>query len=192
MTTISYDKDIPQHPERLKIYNKFLELLIKYNHDNYNYDNHILQKMALNIERGIFNYSLKNAKKSSINWNDIFKQHYMQRCVIIYSNLNPESPVKNYNLIKKFLNKEFNEYDLAFFTSEELFPEQYSHLTKLYGLDKIVLPCEYTPEIPDGIIKCHKCKSFKTSYYESQTRASDEPTRKFVTCHNCGNKFKFY
>ena len=29
MTTISYDKDIPQHPERLKIYNKFLELLIQ-------------------------------------------------------------------------------------------------------------------------------------------------------------------
>jgi len=191
MTTENYDKFIPQHPKRLKIYNNFLELLIKFNENNeIKLDNYKLQKMALNIERGIFNYSLNHAKKTSMHWNYSFQKYYIQRCVVIYSNLNPESPVKNHNLIKRFLNNEFNEYDLAFFTSEELFPEQYDYLTKLHGLDKIILPCDYKPDVPDGIIKCYKCKSFKTTYYEMQTRSADENTTKYVKCHNCGNKFK--
>ena len=39
--------------------------------------------------------------------------------------------------------------------------------------------------------KCGKCKKRKCRYYQMQTRSADEPMTTFVTCVNCGNKWKF-
>ena len=38
--------------------------------------------------------------------------------------------------------------------------------------------------------KCYKCKKRKCTYYEMQTRSADEPMTTFVTCLNCGNRWK--
>ena len=42
----------------------------------------------------------------------------------------------------------------------------------------------------DGQFKCGKCKSKKTDYYQLQTRSADEPMTTYVTCKNCGNRWK--
>ncbi|KAI8621048.1 transcription factor S-II-domain-containing protein [Chytriomyces sp. MP71] len=39
--------------------------------------------------------------------------------------------------------------------------------------------------------KCGKCGKRKATYYQKQTRSADEPMTTFVTCQNCGNKWKF-
>ncbi|CAD6888166.1 unnamed protein product [Tilletia controversa] len=39
--------------------------------------------------------------------------------------------------------------------------------------------------------ECGRCKKRKTRYYQQQTRSADEPMTTFVTCTNCGNKWKF-
>ena len=39
--------------------------------------------------------------------------------------------------------------------------------------------------------KCAKCKQRKTTFYQLQTRSADEPMTTFVTCVNCGNRWKF-
>ena len=36
-----------------------------------------------------------------------------------------------------------------------------------------------------GLFRCNKCKGYKTTYYELQTRSADEPMTVFVTCHVC-------
>jgi transcription elongation factor S-II len=41
-----------------------------------------------------------------------------------------------------------------------------------------------------GIFKCNRCKSYKTTYYEMQTRSADEPMTVFITCHNCDTRWK--
>ena len=41
-----------------------------------------------------------------------------------------------------------------------------------------------------GIFRCRRCKSYKTTYYEMQTRSADEPMTVFITCHNCGSRWK--
>lgn len=41
-----------------------------------------------------------------------------------------------------------------------------------------------------GIFKCKKCKTYKTTYYEMQTRSADEPMTVFVTCHKCDSRWK--
>jgi len=38
--------------------------------------------------------------------------------------------------------------------------------------------------------KCGKCKQRKCKYYQLQTRSADEPMTTFVTCVNCGNRWK--
>ena len=37
---------------------------------------------------------------------------------------------------------------------------------------------------------CRKCKSKKCSYYQLQTRSADEPMTTFVTCIDCGKRWK--
>lgn len=36
-----------------------------------------------------------------------------------------------------------------------------------------------------GIFRCEKCRNYKTTYYQMQTRSADEPMTVFVTCHVC-------
>ena len=46
-------------------------------------------------------------------------------------------------------------------------------------------------QLCEGIHNCSKCKSKKTYSYQLQTRSSDEPMTNFVTCAECGHKWKF-
>ena len=45
-------------------------------------------------------------------------------------------------------------------------------------------------EYDDGMFKCGKCKSMKTTYVEKQTRSADEPMTLFITCRVCGHVMK--
>lgn len=39
--------------------------------------------------------------------------------------------------------------------------------------------------------RCGRCGQRRTKYYQLQTRSADEPMTTFVTCINCGNRWKF-
>ncbi|KAK7438638.1 transcription elongation factor TFIIS [Stygiomarasmius scandens] len=39
--------------------------------------------------------------------------------------------------------------------------------------------------------QCGRCKQRKTRYRQAQTRSADEPMTTFVTCTNCGHRWKF-
>ena len=41
-----------------------------------------------------------------------------------------------------------------------------------------------------GFLTCNKCKSNKTTYYQLQTRSADEPMTTYVSCLNCGKRWK--
>lgn len=187
---LEYDKYIPKHPSRQIVYKKFYNLLEKYNNDyKYNYNLEIIQKMSLNIEKGIFNYILQY--KEDDGWNDIIKSFYTNRAVIIYSNLNPDNYIKNTNLIHRLFKQEFQAYELPFFDSNKLFPEKYiENMNKYIALQPKIPEAIKIEDLPDGMFKCGKCKSYKTTYYQMQTRSADEPMTCFHTCLNCGKKWK--
>lgn len=42
----------------------------------------------------------------------------------------------------------------------------------------------------EGLFKCGKCKSKKTDFYQLQTRSADEPMTTYVTCKECGHRWK--
>lgn len=43
----------------------------------------------------------------------------------------------------------------------------------------------------EGQFPCGKCKTLNTTYFQMQTRSSDEPMTTYVNCLNCGNRWKF-
>ena len=186
---LKYDDFIPKHPKRKKIYIKFYDLLVfQYNRfklekflnaenkeisHKYNFSNDELQKIALNIEKSIFNYTL--ADNNTQDWNHIFQTYYINSCVRVYSNLNPDSHLKNINLIHRLFYGEFKPEELACFDAEKRFPERYNEIMTEYiaSLPKYA----EKQEEPDGIHKCIYCASqkkeaYKTTYYQLQTRSA--------------------
>lgn len=166
--------------------------------DNIDWTTYKIKKMALNLERGIFNWVL-DKYSSEINshiWNDMFKYLYINRAVTILRNLNPNDSLGNKNLIIKLLNKEFNEFQLTYLNSKQLFPEKWQEYMELYSKDIEKEQLKQVFMQPDtsnteGLFKCSKCKTRKTTYYQKQTRSADEPMTTFVNCLNCGNNWKF-
>ena len=81
------------------------------------------EKDAMNIEKGIFNYTIEDANR----------KHLVKKWENIYD-------------VQQKINSEF---------------------------------------------KCRRCKSNNCSYYQLQTRSADEPMTTFVSCQECGNRWKF-
>ena len=180
-----YDSLIPKSPHRLKIYTKIQEILTKYN--KYNLHNNEIQKMSLNVERGLFNKAIENNKSSE--WDAMIKYRYTTNAVRIFTNLNPESYLKNTQLIERFLKKEFTEFELVNFGPDKLFPEKYSE--RISAIKESEPKIVDKKDIPDGMHRCGVCKTYKTTHYQLQTRSADEPLTTFVRCHICDKNWKY-
>lgn len=192
---VDYSVYIPDHPKRLRVYKKFKVLLentikLKKYEECEDYNNIDIMKMALNLERGIFNYTLVLNKQTDNLWNDSFRTRYIHRSVTIYTNLDPDGYLKNTNLMKRLLLKELDEFKLTKLAYNEIFPERWNELISKYSKELLKdLPIEKEHE--DGILQCGKCKSFKTEYTEVQTRSADESSTKLCYCWSCGRRWKF-
>ena len=170
------DKYIPNHIDRKRIYEKFYNLILnnisKY---NYKYNENDIKKISLNIERGIFNYAI-NCYTTNYNsyiktWNEQFKTLYIARSAIIYNNLNPNSKLQNIELLPRLLSKEFNEFEMCLFKADKMFPERWNELVEICKKSEPKY-ADKPQVIDDGVFKCGKCKSYKTSYYQLQTRSA--------------------
>lgn len=183
------DSLIPTQQNRKHVYNKLMQVLTTHAKNKSPQD---IQKMALNLERGILNTvyeSICGTTKGSMVWDNTFKIKYMSRAVTIVTNLNPDSYLKNTYLLPRLLNNECNEFEVCSYGPDKLFPDKWNERIREWQeeFDK-----EFKKEErPDGILRCGKCRSFKTEYNERQTRSADEPTTKFCYCHNCGHRWRF-
>ena len=86
-------------------------------------------------------------------------------------------------------NGEIKAHEIAFMTHQELMPEKWTELIKAKSIrDKNKF--EQKVEAMTDAFRCRKCKSRECTYYEMQCRSADEPMSCFVTCCNCGNRWK--
>ena len=144
------------------------------------------EKSAINLEKGIYNYSIKEASIRKIikKWeNPSFAQLYVDRLRSIYLNL------KNEYLLHQIKTNEISPKTLAFMTHQELNPEQWKeYIDKKIKRD--ASKYNMNIEASTDMFTCKKCKSKKCTYYELQTRSADEPMTIFVSCLDCGAHFK--
>lgn len=143
------------------------------------------EKHSSNLEKGIFNYSLKEADQRKVlkKWdNRHFIQIYLDRLRSIYFNLSN-------SLIKQINEETIKAHTIAFMTHQELYPEKWEQLINA-KIKRDKYKFETNVEAATDTFKCRKCKTNKCTYYQMQTRSADEPMTTFVTCIECGNRWK--
>ncbi len=148
--------------------------------------------MSTEIEKGIYNKTITFAEEKGIpkKWdNNIFSSIYYTNVVNVYSNLNPDSYIHNKRLIDRMVDGEFKPYELATMEHQHIFPE---HWKPLYDnkskRDRMLY--EINKEMATDIYTCGRCKKKECSFYQLQTRSADEPMTTFITCLNCGKRWK--
>ena len=144
------------------------------------------EKISNNIEKSIFNFSIKKAGKMKVvkKWNnEYFVLIYMNKFKMIFHNL------KNKTIIEKLKKNLIKPHKISFLTHIELLPEKWEQEIED---KKLRLENKFFPKIEASTdnFTCGKCKSKACTYYQLQTRSADEPMTTFVTCTLCGNRWK--
>jgi transcription elongation factor S-II len=143
------------------------------------------QKYAVNLEKGIYNFCLKEADNLKVlkKWdNPKFVCLYIDKLRSVYLNLNDE-------LVEKITNGSLLSQNVAFMTHQELNPEGWKYLIEA-KIKRDKTKFETNIEAATDTFTCRKCKSNKCTYYQMQTRSADEPMTTFVSCIECGNRWK--
>lgn len=144
------------------------------------------EKKSINLEKGVYNYALKEATQRKVvkKWdNPFFVQIYTSRLRAIYVNLaNPE-------LLEQINSGEVKSYEVAFMTHQEMNPKKWDTLIQA-KIKKDKTKYEVNMEAATDTFKCRKCHQNKCTYYQLQTRSADEPMTTFVSCLECGNRWK--
>jgi len=143
-------------------------------------------KTANNVEKSIFNFSIKKAIEMKVvrKWdNESFVIIYMNKFKMIFHNL------KNDIIVEKLKQNVIKPHEVSFLTHVELLPEKWKQEIQD---KKLRLENKFFPKIEASTdnFTCGKCKSKACTYYQLQTRSGDEPMTTFVTCTQCGNRWK--
>ena len=144
-----------------------------------------------NAEKSIFTWTVQQTKRmgEAPSWeNRSFRWRYKHRVQSVIFNLK-----KNPGLVHSIEEKTVKAKDLGGMSAVQLWPEgpvsqmEYALKTKELKIEAAKLQMD---EDYEGMFKCGKCKSKKTTYYQMQTRSADEPMTTFVTCMDCDAKWK--
>jgi transcription elongation factor S-II len=142
--------------------------------------------LAQNIEKGVVNFARKesNSQKIEKKWrNPYFVQIYLCRLKSIMENIRKE------DLLKSLKEKLLKPDVLAYMTHQEMDPSRWELLLEL-KMKRDKKKYDTKMEAATDTFKCRKCKSNECTYYQMQTRSADEPMTTFVTCINCGNRWR--
>lgn len=145
-----------------------------------------------NLEKGVFNYAIWKTKSRhhQCNWDTIpFADAYRNKLKQVCSNLIPNSYVGNTHLLQRLKEKEFKPHEIAFMNPQQLFPEKWETMIKEKEKRDSMM-AEIDQSIATTMFKCPKCNQCKTTYYELQTRSSDESASCFITCLVCSWRWK--
>ena len=159
---------------RENIRNKFNELL-----EN--------EKNAINIEKAVHNWSLKeaNSKKVIKKWdNPYFVQIYLDHLRSVFVNLK-----KNPKLVDLIKNGELKAQNVPFMTHQEMCPERWEELIQA-KIKRDKNKYEQKIEASTDTFTCRKCRQNKCTYYQLQTKSADEPMSIFIQCTVCGNRWR--
>jgi len=152
----------------------------------------ILKEGVLDLEMGIFNAALDEAKRRMVplTWkHETFRWIYGMISKRTVANIDSKSYVGNRNLILRWRCGEFRLRDVGSLSSYDLKPDQWKDLKdQQVRRDQRIL--EGNLSMATDRFRCSGCHKKMCSYYELQTRSADEPMTIFIKCLNCGKQWK--
>lgn len=148
-------------------------------------------KISRYLEIASWNHAMENCKKlgHDLKWDNFtFRNRYTQKILSVRYNIGLRR-----DLLDKMKTGETSIKNFVNAKPWEICPEKWEKAFE----DAAKKALRFTDasamdpkDMPDGMLQCGKCKSRKTSYYELQTRSSDEPMTVFAKCHACGARWK--
>ena len=149
--------------------------------------------IARQIESSIYNYSIARATKEYLfsSWdNPVFKSIYVAKAKSIIRNLSTQFGVQNTEIRDLIFTKQkLQPLTLADNLPFDLNPGNWQNIKdekiKIEQLNK-----QKTHFNTTTMFKCGRCNKRNCSYFELQTRSADEPMTIFITCLECGKKWK--
>jgi DNA-directed RNA polymerase subunit M/transcription elongation factor TFIIS len=144
------------------------------------------EKNSANLEKGIFNYTLKEADRRKIvkKWdNKHFIQIYLDHLRSIMANLKGE-------ILQQISDGSIKPHVVAFMTHQELCHDKWSDMiAEKMKRDKNKFETHISAST--DLFTCRKCKGNQCTFYQLQTRSSDEGITTFVQCLCCNARWKF-
>ena len=145
------------------------------------------------IEDSIYRYAISQSQLKGIDQNienKYFKRIYVNKIITLYNNLDKNSYIKNNTFLERLYEKDFDLYDIAFLTPQEIHKDHWKkYLDRQSANDEFLY--SRTAGIRTNEYKCGRCKERNCTYYQLQVRCSDEPMTTFINCLNCGNRWSF-
>ena len=144
------------------------------------------EKNSANLEKGIFNYALKEADRRKIvkKWdNKHFIQIYLDHLRSIMANLKCE-------ILQQISDGSIKPHVVAFMTHQELCHDKWATMiADKMKRDKNKFETQIAAST--DLFTCRKCKGNQCTFYQLQTRSSDEGITTFVQCLCCNARWKF-
>jgi transcription elongation factor S-II len=145
------------------------------------------ENISTNLEKGIYNWTLKESTNRKVikKWDNLyFLEIYESRLRSVYINLK-----NNPKLLELILSEKVRAHEIAFMTHQEMNPEKWAALIDKKNKED-QNKYEVKIEAATDTFTCRKCRSKKCTYTQAQTRSADEPMTTFVSCIDCGNRWK--
>ena len=144
------------------------------------------------LEQAVLAASAAEAKKLYIprNWkSQLFCDLYKSIARTVLWNIHPRSPIDNRRLLERCKGGEFPLNQIPTMSAYDMFPEHWQGLAdKLLMREQKIL--EGNKSRATDEYKCKRCNKRECTYYEMQTRSADEPTTIFISCLNCGQRWR--
>ena len=105
------------------------------------------------------------------------------------ANLNPANYVANNHLLEKLKQGDLTFEHLRSMNGMEFNPTLYTELRNRQLLREQNL-LDGNKALATDIFECNRCNKRECTYYELQTRSADEPMTKFISCLNCGKRWR--
>lgn len=139
-----------------------------------------------NTEISIFNAACRASNNACTpkTWkNEQFIDFYLckWRCV--------REALKLPNIIADIDSGTLRPHMLASMTHQQLDPERWNSLLKKQQEREQNMFHSNVQASTDSYV-CRRCRQNKCTYHEMQTRSADEPMTIFISCVNCGNKWR--
>lgn len=150
------------------------------------------EEWSKDLEIGIYNWCLEYGEKNNMikNWkNQKFSNLYLEKARSVISNLDKDGYIGNKYLIEKLSSGDFLPHEIAFLKPENTYPDIWKKVKEDHQ-KKFQHAFEKRDVAMTDMYKCGKCKKRECSYYELQTRSSDESSTIFVRCINCNNRWR--
>jgi DNA-directed RNA polymerase subunit M/transcription elongation factor TFIIS len=150
-----------------------------------------LLKMPEIIEKNIYNTTIREAREKAVerSWSSpefkwLYKKNYMKVISNIQNNKNSDF------VLDKIKYGLWDPEKILSMKAEVLYPELWESLL-LKNSKKMAMLGKEKNQQGTNIFKCGKCKKNNCVYFQMQTRSADEPMTTFVTCLECGHRWKF-